>query len=180
MARDRGSAVLTKSYDNSNYLPLDTRQLVPTKADLTLRSNWEVTANGKTIYCAFNGMIVAVAGDSDSKNNGVYRLWDPYNPLPDDEPDATSAESWHKLVDLSELEELEARVLALETSSGSTGTASGITEAQLTEAINSLKQEIALSGYLTEASADAKYASKADVQELSDKIGDIDTVLSRI
>lgn len=104
MARHKGNFTIGTTYDNSYWGPLDSRQLVPTKADLILESNW--IPQGQSSHSAYNGMIVAVAGDADVSNNGIYRLFDLKNPGADAVPDVTSYDNWHKMVELSDLESL--------------------------------------------------------------------------
>ena len=111
MARYTGKSVIKNVYNVSDYHPLDTRMLVPTYADLTLESNWLV--NGESN--AYNGMIVAVGSNkADYTKNGIYFLFDKYNPGKDDIPEVTKEENWHKLASLSELSEVISQLQLLE------------------------------------------------------------------
>lgn len=104
MSRHKGNYTLSTTYDNSYWGPLDSRMLVPTKADLILESNW--IPKGQTSHSAFNGLVTVVAGDPNPSNNGIYRLFDLNNPGASDVPDVTSYDNWHKMVELSDLESL--------------------------------------------------------------------------
>lgn len=93
---------LTSSYNVTDYYPLDTRMLVPTYADLTLEANW-VYEGASIVY---NGMIVAVGSNTeDPTKNGIYRLFDEKNPSEYDIPVVTDEANWHKLCELSDLDD---------------------------------------------------------------------------
>lgn len=162
MARDTGSGRLGSTYNVKGYTPLDTRQLVPTYADLKLEANWKIDGNAYT----YNGMFVAVGSDSDATKCGIYRLYDATNPGKDDEPNITLDASWHKVAELSDLanlsdkatvEAIAARVTALE------GAEAGINEqeanALIAAQLTTLKAELA-----------EIYATKEELNTLSDTV----------
>lgn len=73
MGRFKGTFEVPANYEPQKAAPFDARQLVETKADLILASTWQDSKGDMWIY---SGMIVSVASDINSKNNGVYVLQD--------------------------------------------------------------------------------------------------------
>ena len=76
MARSKGTLGISANFEPQIAASFDARANVPTKADLTIASNW--TANDGGSY-PYNGMTVTVAEDSTSSNNGIYILLDASN-----------------------------------------------------------------------------------------------------
>lgn len=162
MARDTGSGRLGSTYNVKGYTPLDTRQLVPTYADLKLETNWKIDGNAYT----YNGMFVVVGSDSDATKCGIYRLYDAQNPGKDDEPNITLDSSWHKVAELSDLanlsdkatvEAIAARVTALENASG--GVDEDAVNALIAAQLDALKTELA-----------GVYATKEELGTLSNTV----------
>lgn len=168
--RDTGTGRLGATYNVTNYTPLDTRQLVPTFNDLLLAETWTVDGLDYT----YNGMFVVV-GTDDADKNGIYRLFDANNPGADDAPNYKLASSWHKVAEVSDLDNikeaaaaitsrvttLEGKVEALEGASGGVDedAVNDLIEAQLT----TLKVEL-----------DAKYAAKTNLNNFYTKT-EVDT-----
>lgn len=73
MARVSGSLGISSNFEPQIAAPFDARAIVPTKADLTVASNWTALDGGSYIY---EGMTVTVAEDSTASNNGIYVLTD--------------------------------------------------------------------------------------------------------
>lgn len=165
MARYKGKATLTNTYNVDYYAPLDTRMLVPSYADLIVEENWLI--NGESN--AYNGMIVAVGTDTDVSKIGIYYLFDSANPKAKDVPDVTNYDNWHKIAELSELNVLADRITAIENATPGT---TGVTEEQLSNAINALRTEIAESGYLT-ADDLSDYAKKTDLPTVPTKTSEL-------
>lgn len=118
MSRYTGKSVLNQVYNINDYHPLDTRMLVPTYADLTMESNWLVNDESN----AYNGMIVAVGSNkADPTKNGIYRLFDNNNPGADDIPDVTKEKNWHKLAELSDLNDIISGLSSLQSELDSLG-----------------------------------------------------------
>ena len=151
MARVIGAIEASSNYELTIRKPFDARAIVPKFEDLTTESNW-LNSSSKSI--AYNGMLVAVVNTSDTTNNGVYYFFDPkFTTLKGGT--VTSSDNWHKLCDLSELNEIEGRVAALESNLG-------VTTDDITDAINSLREEIEGKGYIT-ADALSEYAKVEDI-----------------
>lgn len=75
MSRIQGDLPFSATIEVKKVLPLDARQLVDTKADLTGATTWNQTGN----IWLFDGAIVSVASDPTTDNNGVYFLKDAAN-----------------------------------------------------------------------------------------------------
>lgn len=95
MARIKGSFVTSNNYEVKKTAPFDARMLVKKKSDLTESLSWSITG-------VYNGMIVAVGDDPDRLNNGLYMLADVDN--------ITSASSWIKFAELSDLETMSSNI----------------------------------------------------------------------
>ena len=76
MARSKGLLGIAQNFEPEIASAFDARANVPTKADLTIASNWTANDGGSYLY---NGMTVTVAEDSTSSNNGIYILLDASN-----------------------------------------------------------------------------------------------------
>lgn len=139
--RYTGSSTLNQVYNINDYHPLDTRMLVPTYADLTLEANWLVKGESN----AYNGMIVAVG--SDPSKNGVYYLFDAKNPGADDLPDVTKEENWHRLCNLSEVNNLIAQLSSIEGELSSLDSRLDAVEALIEEGGNSAPSTITVSKF---------------------------------
>ena len=140
--------------------PFDAKQKVNTYADLLLDATWKL-ADGTAV--AFNGMIVAVATDTDLSKRGLYILLDDTIINNFSTPDYTTDSNWHKIAELSDLDNLadkstvegiQARVSALESQSVDESTVNALIEAQLI----TLKAEL-----------DTKYAAKTDLDNFYKK-----------
>lgn len=140
-------------YDVQTYGPLDTRQVVYSYESLFSSDTW--INDGAGSYYVYNGMFVAVAEDSDANKNGIYFLLDQDAKITSDNPetpDFTKVSNWHKLCELSDLDDLISRVETLENNT-STETPGGISEDAVNELIeiqiNKLKAELAQAEYVT-------------------------------
>ena len=98
MARIKGSFITSNNYEVKKTAPFDARMLVKKKSDLTESLSWSITG-------IYNGMIVAVGDDPEKSNNGLYMLADVDN--------VTSASSWIKFAELSDLVEMAKNIDAL-------------------------------------------------------------------
>ena len=85
MSRDKGLASFSANFEAQIASPIDARNIVDNKADLTTASIW--LANDGVNY-AYKGMVVSVHSDITPSNNGLYRLLD----LP-----VTVEANWEKL-----------------------------------------------------------------------------------
>lgn len=120
MARVPGTFTISSNYDVSVKKPFDARMLVPTYADLTLKSNWQIvetTSSGttKTSFIAYNGMLVAVADKTDVANSGLYMLFDTDGGK---NPDVEDINSWLKIGETSDISDFVARLSNIETELG--------------------------------------------------------------
>lgn len=84
MARNTGTFSFSANFEPKIALPLDSRMLVGTKADLT--SSAMLAPDG--FNATYKGMIVSVANDSTPENNGIYMLTD---------ADYTQVTSWTRI-----------------------------------------------------------------------------------
>ena len=156
MARYRGKANLSTTYDITYWGPLDTRMLVPKKADLFLEETWIPLRS--TDSSAYDGMIVAVAEDT-ADNNGIYYLKD-YTSL-------TSEDSWIKLATLNQINELKELIENIDVPAGS------VTEEEVDQKINQLRNELLAKNYITESDVDRKLEDSI-IPELNTIKDDID------
>ena len=152
MARYRGKANLSTTYDVTYWGPFDTRMLVPKKADLFLEETWIPLRS--TDSSAYDGMIVAVAEDT-ADNNGIYYLKD-YTSL-------TSEDSWIKLATLNQINELKQLIENVPT----------VSEEDVDEKINQLRDELLAKNYITESDVDRKLEDSI-IPELNTIKDDID------
>lgn len=100
MARQSGIITISTNYEVKNKAPFDARMLVPTKADLIDGNNW-------TWNKTYQGMLVSVAQDPKTENNGLYILKDGgYTELSNGEfyYHYLNPESWVKLFSEEEFE----------------------------------------------------------------------------
>ena len=92
--------------------PFDAKSLVKTYDDLLSGKTW-LTDDGKS--SAYNGMIVAVwLNKSDLSKNGVYYLHDSAITNTFSPPDVTNELNWHRLCDISALNDITSRLQTLE------------------------------------------------------------------
>ena len=85
--------------------PLDYKSLVQTYTDLKNVATWTVVQDGKEVFTAYNGMIVAVwLNKADSSKNGIYYLHDSSVVSGRGTPDVTIDSNWHKIAEVSDLE----------------------------------------------------------------------------
>ena len=75
MSRNVGDFIFPANFEVTKVEPLDGRQLVGTKADLTGATTWNQSGG----VWLFDGAIVAVGSDSTPTNNGIYFLKDAVN-----------------------------------------------------------------------------------------------------
>lgn len=150
-------------------MPLDCKQLVTTYEKLLLTDTWS--------GYAYNGMIVGVGLDkSNPEKNGIYYLYDANVTNALGKPDVTVESNWHKLGELSEINNIAARVSALEENSG--GVDEDAVNQLITAQIDALREEIIEAGYLT-ASDLENYATKDEVAQNTidgDKVIKVDSV----
>lgn len=71
MSRDRGTFTFAANFEPLLRAPIDARQRVNTKADLTSPTTWD---DGTGQYWLYAGMLVSVVSDSTPSNNGLYYL----------------------------------------------------------------------------------------------------------
>lgn len=106
--REFGTFPVSANYEPQVGAPFDARQLVNTKAALTIEETWLQADGGKYIY---NGMIVAVGNDKEEDNNGLYLLLN---------SNLYYLEaSWMKLASNSQIQSLQKELEDLELSGGS-------------------------------------------------------------
>lgn len=86
MARNQGLLSLSANFEPKIAEPFDSRMVVEEKSDLILLATWDSGDGNAYVY---KGMLVSVINDSDSSNNGVYRLID---------SDYTQIENWKILI----------------------------------------------------------------------------------
>ena len=154
MDRYRGKANLSTTYDVTYWGPFDTRMLVPKKADLFLEETWIPLRS--TDSSAYDGMIVAVAEDT-ADNNGIYYLKD-YTSL-------TSEDSWIKLATLNQINELKQLIENIDVPT--------VSEEDVDEKINQLRNELLAKNYITESDVDRKLEDSI-IPELNTIKDDID------
>ena len=154
MDRYRGKANLSTTYDVTYWGPFDTRMLVPKKADLFLEETWIPLRS--TDSSAYDGMIVAVAEDT-ADNNGIYYLKD-YTSL-------TSEDSWIKLATLNQINELKQLIENIDVPT--------VSEEDVDEKINQLRDELLAKNYITESDVDRKLEDSI-IPELNTIKDDID------
>lgn len=95
--------------------PLDAKSIVKTYADLLKADTWTAVVNETETFIAYNGMIVAVwLNKEDTSKNGIYFLYDPAVTSTVKRPDIANEANWHKLAELSDIADFEARLSALE------------------------------------------------------------------
>lgn len=168
MARVVGSFNKDTNYEVSIRKPIDARIVVPSYADLTTESNW-LNEAGKSIV--YNGLIVAVVDTTDIEHSGVYYFYDvSFSALKGGT--VTNIDNWIKLCTLDELNSLKTRVETLEG-------LNGVTQEQLTTAIEALRTEIAEAGYLTADSLNG-YATETFVRDEISKLSIPEDTSSRV
>ena len=94
----KGTFVLSANYEALIAAPLDARQAVQYKIDLTTPATWQ---NSGEVYL-YNGLLVAVTQDSVPENNGVYRLTDAAN--------YTQEASWLRILDANDLKQINSDI----------------------------------------------------------------------
>lgn len=94
----KGTFVLSANYEALIAAPLDARQAVQYKIDLTTPATWQ---NSGEVYL-YNGLLVAVTQDSVPENNGIYRLTDAAN--------YTQEASWLRILDANDLEQINSDI----------------------------------------------------------------------
>lgn len=107
MAREKGTVQTTNNYELKKAAPFDARMKVESKEALTLTSTWQLS-NGE--IWLFDGLIVAVATDTEESNNGLYMLLDAAN--------YTSEDAWMKCASNAQIEMLLEKINDIEVSSG--------------------------------------------------------------
>lgn len=185
MARIKGS-LLQGTFDSSKRFPVDARMLVNTREDLINPSIWQV--NTLDVNSLFDGLITAVNKDAD--NNGVYYLLDKtlitqanYTSYIEAANKGDNVDQyfvmWKKLCTLDEINLLSARVFSLEQKNG-------ITQEELTEQLDVLKNELIQAGYITandllsiktelQEAIDTK-ADNSELQALSQRVSDFENI----
>lgn len=172
MARVKGN-VISATYDVGLRRPIDAKMLVTAKKDLIDPAVW--TPQNMSSQMCYNGMITAVA------NDGVYYLVDRTAITAENFAEYQSAVSagsdvtpyfsmWSRLCELSEVSSLRDRITALEENMDEP-VDTGISEEDLNEAINALKEEINTANYATVDELD----SYATDEELSSALSEAKT-----
>jgi hypothetical protein len=103
---------ISNQYRYSGRGPFDAKSLVKTYADLLDTETWTtVSASGASVVSAYNGLITAVwLNKDDISKNGIYFLYDPEVTSPLKTPNVTLASNWHKLCNLSDIQELSTQI----------------------------------------------------------------------
>ena len=125
MARYKGTFTAAANYEPLKAAPFDARQLVETKSDLTNPSTWQ-QVNGD--IWTYVGMMVVVATDVNTDNNGLYILRD---------KDYTNIGNWEKQATNKEITSLQKQIDEIEVSGGGSLDIEVATEADLPEIGNS-------------------------------------------
>lgn len=99
MGRKKGTFVVPANYEPQKAAPFDARTVVESKQDLVLAATW-ADANGD--IWIYTGLRVSVTTDVNSSNNGLYLLIDKDN--------YTSFDSWKKLADETDLQNLQEQI----------------------------------------------------------------------
>lgn len=189
MGRYKGS-LITSTYATTKRFPIDSRMLVTSIADLINPSIW-ITHSTQSTDSLFDGLITAV---NAGEGSGIYYLVD-RKAITQDNYDAyiTALNSgtdvsqffsmWKKLGTFDEINLLAKRVLALEQKEE---TSTGITQEEVTEQIDALRNEILSLGYVTIEQLNAvkqsfeeqlsKKADKEALENLSDRVTDLENV----
>lgn len=176
-----GGFSMSSNYEVSIKKPLDARSLVPTYDALLLKSNWVTSAN-KPI--AYNGMLVTVANTTDASKNGLYYLFDPNCTSSLKSPDITVEANWHKVAELSDIEDIDsikAQISAISADYLTRGDKSELQskDAELLAAINS--NTARFSDVYTISQADAKFVTEAHVENIvSSSIAEPLSVIARL
>ena len=68
--RKKGIFEMAGNYEPQIAAPLDARNAVESKADLTNPATWQDTSGAVYLY---DGLLVAVTNDSAVENNGIYK-----------------------------------------------------------------------------------------------------------
>ena len=96
--------------------PLDSKSLVKTYAELLDTNTWTNQLDGKDVFTAYNGMIVAVwLNKDDTSKNGIYFLFDPLVTTALKKPDVTKESNWHRLDNSENAGDEILRIMAIET-----------------------------------------------------------------
>lgn len=91
--REKGIFEMAGNYEPQIAAPLDARNAVESKADLTNPATWQDTSGAVYLY---EGLLVAVTNDSTVENNGIYKLVDADN--------YTQDVSWVRMLDAVDLD----------------------------------------------------------------------------
>lgn len=100
--REKGIFEMAGNYEPQIAAPLDARNAVESKADLTNPATWQDTSGAVYLY---EGLLVAVTKDSTVENNGVYKLVDADN--------YTQEVSWVRMLDTVDLDDVNEDIVGL-------------------------------------------------------------------
>lgn len=100
--REKGIFEMAGNYEPQIAAPLDARNAVESKADLTNPATWQDTSGAAYLY---DGLLVAVTNDSAVENNGIYKLVDADN--------YTQDVSWVRMLDTVDLDDVNEDITGL-------------------------------------------------------------------
>ena len=100
--REKGIFIMAGNYEPQIAAPLDARNAVESKADLTNPATWQNTSGAVYLY---DGLLVAVTNDSTVENNGIYKLVDADN--------YTQEASWVRMLDTVDLDDVNEDITGL-------------------------------------------------------------------
>lgn len=100
--REKGIFEMAGNYEPQIAAPLDARNAVESKADLTNPATWQNTSGAVYLY---DGLLVAVTNDSAVENNGIYKLVDADN--------YTQEVSWVRMLDTVDLDDVNEDITGL-------------------------------------------------------------------
>ena len=100
--REKGIFKMAGNYEPQIAAPLDARNAVESKADLTNPATWQNTSGAVYLY---DGLLVAVTNDSTVENNGIYKLVDADN--------YTQEASWVRMLDTVDLDDVNEDITGL-------------------------------------------------------------------
>lgn len=100
--REKGIFEMAGNYEPQIAAPLDARNAVESKADLTNPATWQNTSGAVYLY---EGLLVAVTNDSTVENNGIYKLVDADN--------YTQEASWVRMLDTVDLDDVNEDITGL-------------------------------------------------------------------
>lgn len=100
--REKGIFEMAGNYEPQIAAPLDARNAVESKADLTNPATWQNTSGAAYLY---DGLLVAVTNDSAVENNGIYKLVDADSYIQE--------ASWVRMLDTVDLGDVNEDIMGL-------------------------------------------------------------------